>query len=150
MWSYKIKTAVCALLLTSGSALAEESKCLNFVEGLQSNKVEDYLLAERITEKEKDGLVVYSAAHDLNGDGSPEYFYLRQSFDFCGMNNWCSIDFYAEKESEFVPIIDNGVIVRDLSKINNVVCFGEGRTAGWRDLIINGHLTIKYTNGFYK
>ena len=145
-----MKIAAFALLMISGSTLAEELTCLNFAEGLQHNKVQDFLLAEKITEKEKDGLVVFSAAHDLNNDGAPEYFYLLQSFDFCGMNNWCSIKFFAEKESEFVPIINNGVIVRDLSKINKVVCFGEGRTAGWRDLIINGQLTIKYTNGFYK
>lgn len=145
-----MKIAAFTLLMISGSTLAEDLKCLNFVEGLQSNKVQDFLLAEKITEKEKDGLVVYSAAHDLNDDGSPEYFYLLQSFDFCGMNNWCSIKFFAEKESEFVRLKKNGVIVHDWSKMNNVVCFGEGRTAGWRDLIINGHLTIKYTNGFYE
>lgn len=145
-----MKIAAFALLMISGSTLAEELTCLNFAEGLQHNKVQDYLLAEKITEKEKDGLVVYSAAHDLNGDGSPEYFYLLQSFDFCGMNNWCSIDFFAEKESEFVRIIDDGVIVHDWSKMNNVVCFAESHTAGWRDLIINDQLTIKYTNGFYK
>lgn len=145
-----MKIAAFALLMISGSTLAEELTCLNFAEGLKHNKVQDFLLAEKITEKEKDGLVVYSAAHDLNDDGSPEYFYLLQSFDFCGMNNWCEINFYAEKESEFVSLKKNGVIVHDWSKMNNVVCFGEGRTAGWRDLVINGHLTVKYTNGFYK
>ncbi|HCU64765.1 MAG TPA: hypothetical protein DF774_03290 [Rheinheimera sp.] len=95
-------------------------------------------------------MVLYSVAHDLNEDGQPEYFYLLQSFDFCGMKNWCSIKFYAEKESEFVRLKKNGMIVHDLSKINNVVCFAESRTAGWKDLIINGRLTIKYTNGFYE
>ncbi len=138
------------LMMYVGCSYASNSECLNFVTDMKSNKVQEFLLAEKITEKERDGLVVYSAAHDLNGDNSPEYFYLLKSFDFCGMNNWCSIDFYTKQDSEFKRIKNNGVIVHDLSKINGVICLGNNIKDGWTDLVVNGHLTIKYTDGLYK
>lgn len=145
-----MKKAIFPLLMYAGCSCAGSLECLNFVTDMNSNNVQEFLLAEKITEKERVGLIVFSTTHDLNGDDSPEYFYLLKSFDFCGMNNWCSIEFQTKNDSGFKRIIRNGVIVRDLLNINTTICLSGSRTNGWKDLTINNHKIIKYENGLYK
>lgn len=142
-------------LLCVFSSLAHAEQCLTFSEGLEQNRVREFLASRKISEKHLKWGSFYSSSYDLNDDDNPEYFYFFEILYFCGTQMGCNLRVYEYKDGTFRDLIRHGLYPGskfDPRKDDHkkYLCVLEKEDATWKRLKVDGRLEKSYDGTFYR
>lgn len=134
------------------SAYANSKHCLRFEEGLNKNRMMEYIDsigAENLITKSGR---FYSSAYDLNSDGNPEYFYYIDSGVFCGSGKICYISIY-ENTNKKLNSLGKVHLFRyskpEIEIVNERLCVVEDAEKTWKSIEMDGNI-FHYHGGKYK
>lgn len=141
-------------MMFASFSMAREETCLEFSEGVEKNKVKNFLKSIKRHDKKSRASKFYSSSYDLNGDGVNEYFYYFETYWSCGSMG-CNLVAYESKNTEFRELIKYGLYPRDnfkpnLSEHKKYICILAAKDNSWRRLKIDNRFEMKYVDGFYK